>query len=181
MLGYAPEVELLRVNTIERGANGKFQSTIRAFSKWLGRQAAMRIGFYSVGFNTPAARYRVRQFFPHFAEHGIECNMHYAYGSAYNHVLHTELAGPCKLLTRAKRALHTLNVKPYDIVFLQRTAFPWTAIPERFARYATRRSSSTLTTPRFAWGKWRAARASPPNLRRCCGPSERGARGHSIP
>lgn len=93
----------------------------------------MKIGFFTVGLDTPAARYRVRQFVPHFERHGIRCEHHYAYGEAYNRLLGTPWATPYKLATRVRRAVTTLYARPYDLIFLQRTALPGTAWPERIA------------------------------------------------
>ena len=90
----------------------------------------MRVVFFAGGDETPAARYRVRQFIPVFERQGISCAFYGAYGSSYNRVAPT-LAGPFyKLASRMKRALLMANVRGYDVVFLQRTALPDTALPE---------------------------------------------------
>lgn len=87
----------------------------------------------SDGVDAPGPRYRCVQFFPHFERAGLRCEIYHAYGKLYNRLLRRPLVGAAyKTITRAKRAVATAVVRP-DIMFLQRTAFPQTAIAERIA------------------------------------------------
>lgn len=101
----------------------------------------MRVIFFACGLETPAARFRVLQLFPRLQAHGIECEFHYGYGRAYNRVASTPLGAPYKLVTRLKRGVQTLLTKNADIVFLQRTAIPQTAL---FEELASRRSPRVI-------------------------------------
>lgn len=89
--------------------------------------------FLAGGTQEPSSRFRAHQFFPHFEARGIECTSRTAYGEAYNAVSRTPWAAPYKLACRLKRAVQTLDSAAWDVVFLQRTALPHTALPERLA------------------------------------------------
>ena len=83
------------------------------------------------GTTVPASRLRVGQFIPHFEERGIDCTVRAGYGEMYNRVSQTALGTPYKLLWRLKRVVHGLRAGAYDVVFVQRPALPFTALPER--------------------------------------------------
>lgn len=93
----------------------------------------MRALFFTVGRNTPAARYRVQQFFPHFEARGVQCELRTAYGDRYQAMSRSRLGPLYKLGGRIRRAARTIDVADYDIVFLQRTALNASALPERIA------------------------------------------------
>jgi glycosyltransferase involved in cell wall biosynthesis len=93
-------------------------------------KAWARILFLTEGLETPSSRYRVAQFIPHFEAAGIQCTVKYGYGRAYNQVHSRSWAPAYKLVCRAKRALATFSPKPFDLVFLQKTSLPMTALPE---------------------------------------------------
>ncbi|HEY8432614.1 MAG TPA: glycosyltransferase [Sandaracinaceae bacterium] len=92
---------------------------------------SLRVLFLTEGRDVPASRFRAEQFFPELERHGIRCTLLGGYGPLY-HRLHGTLAGPpYKLAARLKRALAGALGVRYDAVFLQRTAVPHTALPER--------------------------------------------------
>lgn len=93
----------------------------------------MKILFLTEGRETPASRYRVEQFFPHFERAGIEPTIRGGYGPLYARLLGSNLAAPYKIATRARRALSALDCRSFDVVFWQRTAFPQNALTERLA------------------------------------------------
>jgi glycosyltransferase involved in cell wall biosynthesis len=88
--------------------------------------------FSVVGSSIPSSRFRVMQFLPHLEPHGVRAGLSYGYGSQYN--LHgRRIYGPAyKLFGRMRRAARTVaQASRWDVVFLQRTALPFTALPER--------------------------------------------------
>lgn len=91
----------------------------------------MRILFLTEGLTVPAARFRVGQFVPHFEAAGIECVVRHAYGARYNDISKTSLGSAYALATRLRRAASALDAGSFDLVFLQRPALPFTALPER--------------------------------------------------
>lgn len=99
----------------------------------------LRVDFFACGYETPAARFRVRQFFPSFEAHGVECRYHYAYGANYHRWNQSALGAPYKLLTRVKRGVEMLHATDADVVFLQRTAIPQSAFFERLLARANER------------------------------------------
>lgn len=99
----------------------------------------MKVIFLTEGRQVPASRFRAEQFFPHFESMGIQCTLAYAYGDRYNDILQRRWAPAYKLACRLKRAARTLASTNYDVVFLQRTALPHTALPEQL-RAAIRRN-----------------------------------------
>ena len=93
----------------------------------------MHVVFTSDGVEVPASRYRIMQFLPHFERAGVRCDVIHGYGSAYNRVHATPILGSAyKLVTRLGRAARTA-VASADVIFLQRTALPQTAVAERIA------------------------------------------------
>lgn len=91
----------------------------------------MKILFITDGVLTPASRFRCSQFFKHFEENGIECELRYAYGPGYNRAINRWYALPYKAASRLKRAYHQLFFpNDIDIVFLQRNAFPHSGLIE---------------------------------------------------
>lgn len=90
----------------------------------------MRILFLTDGPQVPSGRFRVEQFVPHLEARGISCTVRYAYGTAYNEVSRKPWGSAYKLVCRLRRAAHTVAAGDYDLVFLQRTAIPLTAVPE---------------------------------------------------
>ena len=91
----------------------------------------MRIAFFSEGINDPASRFRCQQFIPRFERAGHECSMFYGYNSLYNLLHATPLAPLYKIAFRGRRAWHTLTARGYDILFFQRTSFPFWGYPEQ--------------------------------------------------
>lgn len=91
----------------------------------------MRVLFLVEGTTVPASRYRASELFPRFEALGIRCELLAGYGDAYNRVSRTPFAHPYKLACRLKRALLGFRGVAHDVVFLQRTAIPHTAGPER--------------------------------------------------
>jgi glycosyltransferase involved in cell wall biosynthesis len=91
----------------------------------------MRVLFLTEGRDVPASRFRAEQLFPELDRLGVDCTLLGGYGPLYQRV-HGTLAGPpYKLVTRLKRAVAGFAGVRYDAVFLQRTAIPHTALPER--------------------------------------------------
>lgn len=93
----------------------------------------MKILFLTNGLTEPASRFRVMQFLPHFRRAGIECTNRSAYGAQYNRLANRSIGPAYKLACRLSRAAYTLFPDAYDLVFLQRTALPGSALPERIA------------------------------------------------
>jgi glycosyltransferase involved in cell wall biosynthesis len=91
----------------------------------------MRILFLTEGTTVPATRFRVGQFLPHFAAAGIRPVVRHAYGDGYNRITQTALDVPYRVLSRAGRVLMSLDAGRFDLVFLQRPAFPFLSGPER--------------------------------------------------
>jgi hypothetical protein len=93
----------------------------------------MKVLFLTNGVTEPASRFRVLQFVPHFEEAGVRCVLRTAYGRRYNQLAGTAAGPAYKVACRLKRAAYTLLADGYDVVFLQRTAIPSSALPERIA------------------------------------------------
>ncbi len=91
----------------------------------------MRILFLTEGTTIPASRFRVGQFIPHFRDRGIECVVRPGYGDLYNQIAPTPLGAPYKLVTRLMRIVRSVDAGAFDVVFLQRPALPFTALPEQ--------------------------------------------------
>lgn len=91
----------------------------------------MRVLFLTEGTQGPASRYRAQMLFPYLERLGVRCTHRTGYGDAYNRLHTTPLGAPYKLASRLKRAAWTMTGPAYDAVFLQRTAIPHTALPER--------------------------------------------------
>lgn len=91
--------------------------------------------FLTTGVEEPASRFRVLQFLSHFERMGITCTSRSAYGLRYNAISRTRLGTPYKAVCRAKRVLHTVRAGGYDVLFLQRTALPTSALAERIASW----------------------------------------------
>lgn len=90
--------------------------------------------FLAMGTKTPASRFRVQQFFPYFQQHGIQPTLQAGYGDGYNVHAGRPYSPLYKLLCRFKRAALTVSeAGDHDLVFLQRTALPFTSLPERLA------------------------------------------------
>lgn len=91
----------------------------------------MNVLFLVVGTSSPGTRFRALQFFPHLEARGIHCEFRGAYGDWYNAVFARPVVGPLyKLGGRLRRAAHTMQGRDFDVVFLQRTAFHETVLPE---------------------------------------------------
>lgn len=90
----------------------------------------LRVLFLTGGKDVPSARFRAEQFLPEFERHGLECRILGSYGSLYNKLNETHASSAYKLAARTKRAFGTSLGLRYDVVFLQRTAIPHTALPE---------------------------------------------------
>lgn len=91
----------------------------------------MKVLFVTDGILTPASRFRCSQFFEVFEEHGVECELRYAYGPGYNKAINRWYALPYKTGSRLKRAYHQLFFSnDTDILFLQRNAFPHSGLIE---------------------------------------------------
>ena len=91
----------------------------------------MRMLFLTEGPEIPSSRYRVEQFVPHFEAAGIRCTVRFAYGTTYNRVNERPWAAVYKTATRLRRAAWTVLPGKWDLIFLQRSALPGTAAPER--------------------------------------------------
>lgn len=91
----------------------------------------MNVLFFVGGTQTPSSRFRVGQFIPHFESRGIRCTVRAAYGDRYNALAKGPIGPLYKAATRMKRAALSIEAGRYDLVFLQRTALPQTALPER--------------------------------------------------
>ncbi|QED28704.1 glycosyltransferase family 4 protein [Microvenator marinus] len=90
----------------------------------------MKILFVTDGIHTPASRFRCSQFFEHFEKSGIEVDIRYGYGAAYNDAINRPYALAYKAIGRLRRAYHQLFYKDADLIFLQRTAFPHSGLVE---------------------------------------------------
>lgn len=87
--------------------------------------------FLTDGVLVPASRFRCEQFFPYFEEAGVRSTLRYAYGASYNHAIHQWWGNPYKVLGRLRRGIQQVMVpSDTDFVFLQRMAFPQTALFE---------------------------------------------------
>lgn len=92
----------------------------------------MKVLFVTDGISTPASRFRCAQFFPYFRKMGIECELRYAYGEHYNDAISRFYGGPYKFACRLRRSWYQLFPSDgTDILFLQRTAFPFTGAVEQ--------------------------------------------------
>ncbi len=100
----------------------------------------MKILFLTEGTTVPASRFRVGQFIPHFESRGIDCTVRAAYGDWYNAAARTAVGPAYKLLWRLKRVGQGLDAGRFDVVFLQRPALPFSALPERAVTRANRRT-----------------------------------------
>lgn len=95
----------------------------------------MNVLFVTDGLSVPASRFRCEQFFSHFESSGIRCSLRYAYGPRYNDAISTRWGTPYKVLSRLRRGIHeVLPSRGTDVVFLQRTAFPQTAVFEEMLK-----------------------------------------------
>ena len=91
----------------------------------------MRVLFLCEGTTVPASRFRVAQFVGHLEAAGIDCVVRYAYDSHYNRWRNTRLGPAYKLLWRMKRIPYSADADEFDLVFVQRPAVPFSALPER--------------------------------------------------
>lgn len=97
-----------------------------------GNERPLDVLFSVVGKSIPSSRFRVVQFLPHLEAHGVWTGLTCGYGDKYN--LHgRRIYGPLyKVIGRTRRAVHTVTEAPrWDVVFSQRTALPFTGLPER--------------------------------------------------
>jgi glycosyltransferase involved in cell wall biosynthesis len=101
---------------------------------------AIRVLFLTQGETIPSSRFRVGQFLSHFDEHHIECTVCAAYDERYNEMIGRSWLRSTlfKLTARAGRALQVLRAPAYDVVFVQRPTFPFSALPERILRKLAR-------------------------------------------
>jgi glycosyltransferase involved in cell wall biosynthesis len=95
----------------------------------------MNILFLIEGKTVPASRYRVLQLLPHWERLGIKAKLYYSYGDHYNYYNNTSMRLPYKLSGRLLRTLKALNAPRFDMVFSQRNALPFTALPEMILNY----------------------------------------------
>lgn len=94
----------------------------------------MRVLFLTGGTEEPATRFRVSALLPHLQARGIEYTHISAYGPLYKRLLGSRLHHPYRLAARLKRAAATVALAGrHDVIFLQRTALPWIALPEVIA------------------------------------------------
>ena len=84
------------------------------------------------GVTIPASRFRVMQFLDHFEALGHEVHVEAGYGARYNQLSATRLGLPYKIATRLKRIWRARRPERYDLVFLQRSTLPTSALPERY-------------------------------------------------
>lgn len=99
----------------------------------------MKVMFLTQGVHAPSSRYRVEQLLPYFASAGVHASVRPAYGLGYNVVANTPLGGAYKALCRVKQAARTVRATSYDVVFLQKMSFPFTALAERTLALRNRR------------------------------------------
>lgn len=90
----------------------------------------MRILFVTEGTHAPSSRFRVQQFLPHFAAHGIQARVVAGYGAQYNRIARTSWAPAYKLAARFQAFARSLDAHRYDLLFVQRPLLPFSALPE---------------------------------------------------
>ncbi len=87
--------------------------------------------FVTDGLLVPASRFRCEQFFRYFQQAGVETELRYAYGADYNTAINHWWGGAYKFLGRLRRGVQEVTaLSDTDFVFLQRIAFPQTAVFE---------------------------------------------------
>lgn len=90
----------------------------------------MRVLFFTDGPESPGSRFRCLQFFPHFEAKGIRCEARFAYDSRYNDVFHRPWAPAYKVAGRLRRVGQLLAANGADVIFLHKTAFAVSGLPE---------------------------------------------------
>ncbi|MEW5739580.1 MAG: glycosyltransferase family 4 protein [Myxococcota bacterium] len=90
----------------------------------------MRVLFFTDGPLSPGSRFRCLQFFPHFERLGIRCDVRFAYDERYNDVFDKPWGDLYKLKGRLVRSAHLLFDRGYDVLYLHKTAFALTGLPE---------------------------------------------------
>jgi glycosyltransferase involved in cell wall biosynthesis len=79
---------------------------------------------------SPGSRFRCLQFFPHFERQGIHCDVRFAYDERYNDVFDKPWSDLYKLRGRLVRSAHLVLDGGYDVLYLHKTAFALTGLPE---------------------------------------------------
>lgn len=92
--------------------------------------STVRVRFFTDGPSTPGSRFRCLQLFPHLERCGIECSVRYAYDQRYNDVFDRPWAPLYKFARRLRRAGQLLVERDFDVLFLHKTAFAFSPLPE---------------------------------------------------
>lgn len=100
----------------------------------------MRCLFLCEGTTVPASRFRVVQFLPYFEKAGLETVTRFAYGDSYNRLSRTRIGAFYKGLMRGRRLVFAADADEFDVVFLQRPAFPQRAIGEELVHWLNPRT-----------------------------------------
>jgi glycosyltransferase involved in cell wall biosynthesis len=90
----------------------------------------LRVLFFTDGPMSPGSRFRCLQFFPHLERQGIHCDVRFAYDERYNDVFDKPWGDLYKLRGRLLRSAHLLLDRGYDVLYLHKTAFALTGLPE---------------------------------------------------
>ncbi len=93
-------------------------------------RAKLKILFLLEGVTIPASRFRVLQFLEHFEAAGVEATTWFGYGPEYNRMASTPYGAAYKLGARLRRVAGAPLAATHDVVFVQRPALPFTALPE---------------------------------------------------
>ena len=98
----------------------------------------MRVLFLTAGTQSPSSRFRVEQYLRFYRAAGVDCVVHAGHGDLYNRLLHTKLSLPYRVFGSLRRSVYSMLAPTADLVFVQRTAFPHSALAERMlARLGT--------------------------------------------
>lgn len=90
----------------------------------------MRLRFFTDGPSAPGSRFRCLQLFPHLERHGVQCSVRYGYDERYNDVFDRPWAPLYKVTRRLRRAGQLLTERDFDVLFLHKTTFAFSPLPE---------------------------------------------------
>lgn len=96
----------------------------------------VRVLFFTDGPSSPGSRFRCLQFFPHLEREGIECDVRFAYDERYNDLFDRPWAKLYKFSSRLGRVGHLVLDRGYDVLFLHKTAFAFSPLPEWLRSFA---------------------------------------------
>ncbi len=99
-------------------------------------RSPVRVLFITDGPDSPGSRFRCLQFFPHLEARGIHCEVRFAYDEHYNEVFERVWAPAYKAVGRLRRVSYLLTARGYDLLFLHKTAMPFSSWPERLRKLA---------------------------------------------